>query len=148
MMDPDNSWVFSWPIKAPDGAITREEMPALKKLDLWLIYAEEWCEHNPSVTVNVKEDEWLPVGSFVHENFDRMAGVAFLPFDDHVYHQAPYEAISEEKFNELVEQMPTEIDWELLRDIEKDDSTENAKELACFGASCDIDATELLTASA
>jgi ribonucleoside-diphosphate reductase alpha chain len=146
MMDPDNSWVFSWPIKAPKGAITRHDMPALNKLDLWLIYAEEWCEHNPSVTINVKEQEWLPVGSFVHEHFDRMAGVAFLPFDDHVYHQAPYEGVTKERYDELLATTPETIDWTLLHDLEKDDHTNNSKELACFGASCEIDSPELTAA--
>jgi ribonucleoside-triphosphate reductase len=139
MMDPDNAWVFSWPINAPEGALTRDEMPALKKLDLWLAYAEAWCEHNPSVTVNVKESEWLAVGAFVHEHFDRMAGVAFLPFDDHVYHQAPYEAITKDAYDELVAQMPESIDWTLLGDLETEDRTENARELACSAGSCEID---------
>ena len=139
MMDPDNAWVFSWPIKAPDGALTRDEMPALKKLELWLAYSEAWCEHNPSVTVNVKEDEWMEVGAFVHKHFDRMAGIAFLPFDDHVYHQAPYEKISHEQYLELVDQMPEDIDWSLLADLETEDHTENARELACSAGSCEID---------
>lgn len=139
VMDPDNSWVFSWPIKAPEGAITRQEMPALKKLNLWLVYAQEWCEHNPSTTVNVKENEWLETGSFVHEHFDEMAGVAFLPYDDHVYHQAPYESISEEKFHEYVAENPTSIDWDILKDLEKEDTTTSHKELACSAGSCEID---------
>lgn len=139
MMDPDNSVVFSWPIEAPEGAITRDDMPALDKLNLWLVYAEEWCEHNPSTTINVREKEWLEVGAFVHEHFDRMAGVAFLPFDDHVYHQAPYEAITEEKYKELLDKIPTELDWSYLQEFEHEDQTENSKELACSAGSCEID---------
>lgn len=138
MMDPDNAHVFSFPIKAPDGAFTRDEMPALRKLELWKAYAEAWCEHNPSTTINVREEEWMEVGAFVHQNFDIMAGVAFLPYSNHVYHQAPYEAITEEEYLELLAEMPTSIDWDLLRELEKDDQTESAKELACVAGACEI----------
>lgn len=143
MMDPDNTWVFSFPIKAPDGALTRHDMPALRKLELWKMYADHWCEHNPSTTINVKESEWLEVGNFVYENFDRMAGVAFLPYEDHVYHQAPYEEITEEQYLELLADIPTSVDWSLLAEIEHEDNTDNAKELACVAGSCEIDLTPL-----
>jgi ribonucleoside-triphosphate reductase (thioredoxin) len=138
MMDPDNAFVFSWPIKAPEGALTRDDMPAIRKLNLWKVYAEAWCEHNPSTTINVKPDEWMEVGSFVHKNFDRMAGVAFLPHENHVYQQAPYEEITEEQYDELVAQMPAEIDWDLLRELETSDQTDNQRELACVAGACEI----------
>jgi ribonucleotide reductase class II len=139
VMDPTNTWVFSFPITAPKGALTREDMPALKKLRLWLAYAEAWCEHNPSTTINVKEEEWEEVGEFVYENFDKMAGVAFLPFSDHTYQQAPYESVSDEEFDRLVLSTPTTIDWTLLSALEKTDHTTGSKELACVSGACDID---------
>jgi ribonucleoside-triphosphate reductase len=138
MMDPDNAYVFSWPIKAPEGALTRDDMPALRKLELWKAYAEEWCEHNPSTTINVRDDEWMEVGSFVHKNFEIMAGVAFLPYDNHVYHQAPYEEITEEQYLEFNADIPDSVDWNILRDLEHDDQTDSAKELACVAGACDI----------
>lgn len=138
MMDPDNAWVFSYPIKAPEGALTRDEMPAIRKLELWKDYAEMWCEHNPSTTINVKEDEWMEAGAFVHKNFDQMAGVAFLPHSGHVYHQAPYEEITEEQYEELLAGMPEGVDWDLLAELEKDDQTEGARELACVAGACEI----------
>lgn len=138
MMDPDNAWIFSFPVKAPKGALTRNEMSALRKLELWKAYAEAWCEHNPSTTINVKDSEWMEVGAFVHQNFDIMAGVAFLPFSDHVYQQAPFESIDQEQYEELVAEMPESIDWTLLTELEKDDQTDNAKSLACVGGACDI----------
>jgi ribonucleoside-triphosphate reductase len=138
MMDPDNTWVFEWPIKAPEGALTRHDMPALTKLELWLDFAEMWCEHNPSTTINVKDEEWMETGAFVHKNFDRMAGVAFLPYDDHVYQQAPYEPITQEQYEKLVQECPTTIDWDLLAELEYEDNTEGIKELACVAGACEI----------
>lgn len=140
MMDPDNAVVFSWAIKAPEGALTREDMPAIKKLELWKDYAEMWCEHNPSTTINVKDEEWMEAGAFVHKHFDMMSGVAFLPYDDHVYHQAPYQPISEEEFMERLAEQPTEVDWDLLSELEKEDQTEGMKELACVAGACEIPA--------
>ena len=136
MMDPENTWVFSWPTRAPEGALTRDDMPALRKLDLWLAYSEEWCEHNPSVTINVREHEWMEVGAFVYEHFDRLAGVAFLPHSAHIYQQAPYEEITEERYSEMMKTMPTKIDWDLLASMEHTDNTEGAKELACSAGAC------------
>lgn len=138
MMDPDNAWVFSFPVKAPQGALTRNDMSALRKLNLWKIYSESWCEHNPSTTINVKEEEWMEAGAFVHREFDSMAGVAFLPYDDHVYQQAPYETITKEEFERLDAEIPKSVDWTLLSELEKEDNTENAKELACVAGACDI----------
>lgn len=135
-MDPENTVVFSFPIAAPDNAYTRDEMGALQKLELWLAYSEVWCEHNPSVTINVKDHEWDEVGAFVYEHFDRMAGIAFLPYDNHVYPQAPYEQINEAEFTELAAAMPDEVPWEWLAGLESDDNTEGAKELACVSGAC------------
>lgn len=139
VMDPDNTLVFSWPQKAPDGALTRDDMPALRKLELWLDYSEAWCEHNPSTTINLRDHEWLTAGAFVYEHFDQMAGVAFLPHSDHVYQQAPYEEITEEQYYELLEEMPDKIDWDLLRELETEDQTTSGKELACVGGACEVD---------
>ena len=138
MMDPDNTWVFSWPIKAPEGALTRDDMPALKKLNLWLAYAEEWCEHNPSVTINVREHEWMEAGAFVFEHFDRLAGISFLPHSEHVYKQAPYQEVDEAEYHELNARMPTQFDYDTLAEIEFTDNTEGAKELACTAGACAI----------
>lgn len=138
IMDPDNTWVFSWAIKAPDGALTRNEMPALRKLELWLAYSEEWCEHNPSVTINVREHEWMEVGAFVHKHWDKMAGVAFLPHTEHIYQQAPFEEITEAEYDRLIKLQPTSADWDLLASMENTDNTEGAKELACTAGACMI----------
>jgi ribonucleoside-diphosphate reductase alpha chain len=139
MMDPDNTWVFSFAIKAPDGALTREDMPALKKLRLWLAYAEMWCEHNPSTTIYVKEHEWEEVGRFVHEHFDQMAGVAFFPYSDPVYPQLPYEEVDQEEYEARKAEEPDYIDWSLLSIFERDDLTTGMKELACTAGGCDPD---------
>lgn len=135
---PDSTMVFSYPLKAPDGAVTRDQLTALDQLRLWLVYAEEWCEHKPSITVYVREDEWLQVGAFVYEHFDRMSGVSFLPYSDHVYKQAPYQPISKEEYERLVAEMPKKLDWSLLKEFEKDDQTEGTKELACVAGVCEI----------
>lgn len=145
--DPDSAWIFSFPIKAPEGALTRHDMPALRKLDLWKIYADVWCEHNPSTTINVRNEEWMEVGAFVHKHFESIAGIAFLPFSDHVYQQAPYEEITEEEYMELAAAMPTHLDWDLLRELEQEDETTAGKELACVGGSCEIDFGEELAAA-
>lgn len=138
MMDPTSKTVFSFPMKAPEGAITRHDMPALRKLDLWQTYADFWCEHNPSTTINVKDEEWLEVGTYVHKNFDRVAGIAFLPYWGGTHPQMPFEEITEERYHELVAAMPDEIDWSMLKELEKEDQTENAKELACVAGACEV----------
>jgi ribonucleoside-triphosphate reductase len=135
---PETTWVFSYPIKSPEGSVTRHDMNAIEQLELWLCYAEEWCEHKPSITVYVKDDEWMEVGAFVYKHFDRMSGVSFLPTDDHTYKQAPYQEIDEDEYNTLVAEMPKEIDWSLLEHLEKEDQTEGTKELACVAGACEI----------
>jgi ribonucleoside-triphosphate reductase len=135
---PDTTWVFSYPMKAPKNAILRTDRTAIERLEHWLVYLDHWCEHNPSVTISVEEDEWLEVGAWVYKHFDKMVGVSFLPFSKHVYQQAPYEEISEEEYNKLVAEMPKDVNWELLKEIEKEDMTDSVKELACTSGACEL----------
>lgn len=132
----DTTSVHSWAMKAPDTAVTRNDMTALDQLKHWIIYAESWTDHNPSVTIYVREHEWLEVGAFVFKHWDRMCGITFLPFSDHIYQQAPYEEVSEEKYLQYVSENPTEIQWDLLGELETHDLTDGAKELACMSGSC------------
>lgn len=138
VMAPDVTQVFSWPQKAPEGALTRNEITALDKLKLWAVYSEEWCEHNPSTTVNVKAHEWDDVREWVYDNFDIVGGLSFLPYDDHVYQQAPYEAISAEEYDQLIDEVPATIDWSLLSVYEAEDQTTGVRELACVAGSCEV----------
>ena len=133
---PDSTAVFSFPMKAPEGAVTRNDMTAIQQLKLWLIYQRHWCEHKPSVTITVKDDEWPVVGAWVWEHFDEISGVSFLPHSNHTYQQAPYEDISEEQYNQLVAEMPVGINWDEL--VEVEDNTEGSQTLACVGGSCEI----------
>lgn len=133
---PDSTAVFSFPMKAPEGAVTRNDMTAIQQLELWLVYQRHWCEHKPSVTITVKDDEWPVVGAWVWEHFDEISGVSFLPHSNHTYQQAPYEDISEEQYNQLVAEMPVGINWDELVEIE--DNTEGSQTLACVGGSCEI----------
>lgn len=136
VMKPDATTVFSFPKKAPEGAITRDYVSAVDHLQLWLLYQRHWCEHKPSVTISVKEDEWMAVGQFCWENFDELSGVSFLPYDGGTYRQAPYETITKEQYEELLEKMPKTIDWGVL--VEKEDVTEGVQNLACTSGGCDI----------
>jgi len=133
---PDSTAVFSFPMKAPKGAITRNDMTAIEQLNLWLIYQRHWCEHKPSVTITVTDNEWPEVGAWVWKYFDEVSGISFLPHSNHTYQQAPYEDITEEQYKELASKMPSDINWEDL--IEKDDNTEGSQTLACTGGSCEI----------
>ena len=138
VMKPDTTTVFSFPMKSPDTCITRDNMSAIEQLEMWLIYQRHWCEHKPSVTVTVKADEWLDVGAFVYKNFDEMSGVSFLPHEDHVYQQAPYQDINEEQYDVMKSKMPSSIDWAKLGDFEKEDTTKSSQTFACSGDSCEI----------
>lgn len=138
VLHPDSTMVFSYPMKSPDGAMTRHDMTAIEQLGLWLTYAEHWCEHKPSITVYVHEHEWLEVGAFVYEHFDRMSGVSFLPHSDHTYQQAPYQEISEEDYNRFIAEMPESLTWDAMAGFESEDATEGTKELACVGGACEI----------
>lgn len=135
---PKTTTVFSFPQKAPKGARCTKDITAIEQLETWLAYQRFWCEHKPSVTVNVRSSEWVEVGNFVYENFDEMSGVSFLPYDEHTYQQAPYQDCSEEEYNTLLKKMPKNIDWEELSQFEVEDSTIGSQELACSGDSCEI----------
>ena len=133
-----NTMIFSFPVKSPHDSVKRNEISALQQLNLWKIYAEHWCEHKPSITVYVREPEWLAVGAWVYENFDILSGVSFLPHSDHTYTQAPYQEITEEEYNEAVKSFPKDIDWSKLSDLEDKDTTTFEHELACTGGACEI----------
>ena len=135
---PNSTTVFSFPMKSPEHAVTRNEMSAIKHLRLWQIYQNYWCEHKPSVTISVKEDEWMEVGAWVYKNFDDVSGISFLPHSDHTYAQAPYQDIDKKEYNVLKKQMPNAIDWKLLQNYEKEDNTSGYKDLACSAGVCEI----------
>ena len=134
VMSPSTK-VFSFPKKAPEGAITAPNLPAQAQLDLWETYQENWCEHKPSMTCYYKDDEFLDVGQWVYNNFDAVSGISFLPYSDHVYQQAPYEPITKEKYQELLKEYPTELSWDIDEEM---DYTEGAQTLACVGGACEI----------
>jgi ribonucleoside-diphosphate reductase alpha chain len=138
VMKPDSTTVFSFPMKAPEGATTRNEMSAIHQLNLWQTFQEYWCEHKPSVTISVKEDEWMEVGAWVYRNFDDISGISFLPHSDHTYAQAPYQEIKKKEYEELKNRMPNSIDWNLLQNYEKEDNTAGSKELACSAGVCEV----------
>jgi len=138
VMKPDQTTVFSFPMKSPDGAVVTADMSAIQQLDMWLAYQRSWCEHKPSVTINVKNAEWFEVGAFVHKHFDEMSGVSFLPFNEHTYQQAPYQDCSRTDYKTLLSCMPKDIDWTLLSNYEKEDNTAGSQTLACSGDSCEI----------
>lgn len=135
--NPDNTYVFEFPIAAPQDCLTRNDMSAVEQLEVWLTVQKYWCQHKPSVTINVREDEWLEVGDFVYKNFDWMSGVSFLPHDGGTYLQAPYEEIDEERYKELVDKMP-EVNFNELGSYEAEDHTTASQELACVGGQCEI----------
>lgn len=130
--------VFSFPMKSPDGSVFRDDRSAIEQLELWKVYAEHWCEHKPSITVYVKEHEWMEVGAWVYANFDICSGVSFLPHTDHVYKQAPYQEITEEEYYECLEKMPKDVDWSELGRYETEDNVSIEHELACTGNSCEL----------
>jgi ribonucleoside-triphosphate reductase len=135
---PDATSVFYFPIRSPNGSVTRRQISAIEHLEIWNRIQEHWCEHKPSITVNVKEDEWIKVGSWVYEHFDTLSGVAFLPMDEHTYRQAPYQEIDEGEYLSWMEKMPASIDWSKLSEYEKYDTTSGSQELACSGGVCEI----------
>jgi len=138
VMKPDSTTVFSFPMKSPTGAVTRTQMSAIEQLEYWLMFQRHWCEHKPSVTVSVKEDEWMDVGAWVYKNFDEVSGISFLPFSDHTYAQAPYQDIEREEYLELQQIMPKSIDWSKLAEYEKEDTTSGGRELACTADACEM----------
>jgi len=135
---PDQTTVFSFPVKAPNKAVVTSDLSAIDQLEMWLMYQRHWCEHKPSVTINVKKDEWFEVGAFVYEHFDEMSGVSFLPYNEHTYQQAPYQDVDKETYTAMLKQMPKSIDWSKLSEYEKEDNTSGSQTLACSGDSCEI----------
>jgi len=135
---PDQTMVFSFPQKAPDKAVVTSDMSAIDQLEMWLAYQRSWCEHKPSVTINVRSSEWFSVGAFVYKNFDEMSGVSFLPYSEHTYQQAPYEEIGKSDYTTLLSLMPESIDWAKLKEYEAEDTTIGSQTLACTGGSCEI----------
>ncbi len=138
VMKPDSTTVFSFPTKSPDNAVTRNDMDAIEQLELWKSYALNWCEHKPSVTITVREAEWMKVGAWVYENFDICSGVSFLPHSDHTYAQAPYQDCDKATYKEAYSKMPKVIDWVKLSEYEMEDNTAGSQTLACSGDSCEV----------
>jgi len=138
VMKPDSTTVFSFPMKSPNRAVTRNDMSAIEQLELWLMYQRYWCEHKPSVTISVKEEEWMDVGSWVYEHFDEVSGISFLPFSEHTYKQAPYQDCTVEEYSEMMDKMPPFIDWTALQEFEKEDTTSGGRELACTAGVCEV----------
>ena len=136
--NPSNTVVFSFPFVSPSTAICRADTKALEQLHFWKLFSDHWCEHKPSITVSVKEHEWMEVGSWCYENFDSLSGISFLPFSDHSYRQAPYQDCTKQEYKKLASQMPKEIDWEKFNSYEKEDNTKASQELACTAGVCEL----------
>jgi ribonucleoside-diphosphate reductase alpha chain len=136
VMKPDSTTVFSFPVKGPKDAVFRDDRTAIEQLEHWMMYQRHWCHHKPSITIYVKEHEWMAVGDWVYSNFDEVSGVSFLPFSEHTYRQAPFQVITEEEFLEWDAKTPKNIDWESF--VEMDDQTVSSQELACTGGTCSI----------
>jgi len=136
-MKPDTQTVFSFPMKSPKKSVVRNDMTAIEQLEMWLLYQRHWCEHKPSVTVSVRDEEWMEVGAFVFKHFDEMSGVSFLPHSDHTYQQAPYQDCTEAVYNDFSSKF-THIDWNKFTDYEKEDNTNSSQTFACSGDSCEI----------
>ena len=135
VMNPDNMMVFSFPQKSPNKVTS---LNAIEHLELWLSYQENWCEHKPSITVSVAEDEWMKVGAWVYDHFDEVSGISFLPKSDHTYRQAPYESITKDEYDVLVKESPKQIDWEKLSEYELEDNTESSQTFACTSDACEV----------
>jgi len=136
VMKPDNTVVFSFPQKSPGTSVNRTAVSAIEQLELALVYKNSWCEHNPSITVYVREHEWMQVGAWVYDHFDDVVGIAFLPYSDHVYAQAPYQEVSKEEYESLLAKMPKTIDWSEMKEVQ--DNTTGSQELACAGGVCEV----------
>ena len=140
VMKPNHTYVFSFPIKTSGDAVYRKDLTAIQQLETWLIYSREWCEHKPSITVTVREEEWMEVGAWVWNHFDEMSGVSFLPYSDHVYKQAPYQDCTKEEYEALEAKMPKNVDWSKLSEYETRDHTAGSQTAACSadGSGCEI----------
>jgi len=137
-MKPDSTTVFSFPMKSPEGAVTRNDMTAIEQLELWLTYQRYWCEHKPSITVTVRDHEWMEVGAWVYKHFDEVSGISFLPHSDHTYQQAPYQECTKHDYETLLSVMPDSIDWSKLSDYEKEDTSKGTNTFACSSGVCEI----------
>ena len=137
VMKPDHTMVFSFPQKAV-GSLTRNDISATSHLELWLAYQRYWCEHKPSITITVKDHEWMDVGAFVYKYFDEISGISFLPHSDHSYRQAPYQECTAEQYEELLAKMPKDVDWSKLKTYEKSDSTKSSQTMACSADGCEL----------
>ncbi len=135
---PDHNHVFSFPVEAPKDSVVTEDRTALEQLEIWLTYRRHWCEHNPSVTISVKEHEWIEVGAWVYEHFDEVGGISFLPFTDHIYKQAPFIPITKKEYDEHNSKMPKELEWIALGAYEQTDQTTASQTLACTSGACEI----------
>jgi ribonucleoside-triphosphate reductase len=138
VMKPDQTTVFSFPVKSPTKAVVTEDMTAIEQLETWLMYQRHWCEHKPSVTINVRKDEWFEVGAFVYKYFDEMSGVSFLPYNEHTYQQAPYQEVDKDQYKDLLSSMPSAIAWSELANYEKEDNTVSMQTMACTGDVCEM----------
>lgn len=135
---PDATDVFYFPVKAPENAVLRHDISAIDQLEHYLMFKRHWCEHNPSITVYVKDEEWLRVGDWLYRNFDEVGGVSFLPHSDHVYAQAPYQDLTAEEYEKALAKMPQNVDWTELGQFEAEDNTVGSQELACLSGVCEI----------
>jgi ribonucleoside-triphosphate reductase len=138
VMKPDTTVVFSFPVKSPNKCVTRDDLTAVEQMETWLAYQRHWCEHKPSITVTVRDDEWMEVGAFVYKHFDEMSGVSFLPHSDHTYQQAPYQEIDKATYVAALAVMPKSIDWTKLTEYEVEDTTKGSSTFACSGGTCEI----------
>ena len=138
VMKPDATTVFSFPMQSPIGAVCTADMTALEQLEMWLMYQRHWCEHKPSVTINVRSDEWFEVGAFVYKHFDEMSGVSFLPYNEHTYQQAPYQECTITDYHEMLDKSPPNVDWRLFDNYEIEDNTSGMQTMACSGDVCEI----------
>jgi ribonucleoside-diphosphate reductase alpha chain len=137
VMKPDHTMVFSFPMKA-EGSVTRNDLTAIEHLQLWLEYQRHWCEHKPSITITVREHEWMEVGAFVYRHFDEISGISFLPMDLGTYRQAPYQDCTKAQYEDLLAKMPTGVDWATLKQYEKQDNTASSQSFACSAGSCEL----------
>lgn len=135
---PDNTTVFYFPQKAPEGALTRKDISAIEHLNIWKAYKQHWTEHNPSITVSVKEHEWIEVANWVYDNWEDVGGISFLPYSEHTYRQAPYEDCTEADFWLKKAEMPETIDWSLLSAYEFEDTTSGSQTLSCSAGNCEV----------
>ena len=138
VMKPSDTTVFSFPVKAPENSVLRNDLTAIEHLETWLVYQRAWCEHKPSITVSVRDNEWMAVGAWVYEHFDELSGISFLPYSDHTYKQAPYQDATKEEYEALVESFPDEIRWADIAFYETTDGTTGTQDLSCSAGYCEV----------